>query len=91
MRGVLLMLIVLGVVAGCRHLPPELKPGKEKEALVKPPPGDRRYDYPGLPKEAFNEKYDPRKGIDIAGPGQGMPKGPGMMPVGGGPGGGPGY
>lgn len=76
--AIVALLGMLSALAGCRHVPPELKPAKEREVLVKPPPNDNRYDYPIYPKEAFNEKYDPRKHLNIGGNPNG-PKGAGMM------------
>ncbi|MBM4071197.1 MAG: hypothetical protein FJ271_20015 [Planctomycetes bacterium] len=76
--GLALVGMLSALVASCRHLPPETKPPKEPEMLVKPPAGDRRYDYPVYPKEAFNEKYDPRKHLNIGGH-PNMPGGAGMM------------
>ncbi len=78
-RAALALLGMLSaLVASCRHLPPDTKPAKEREALVKPPANDRRYDAPVYPKEAFNEKYDPRKHLNIGG-NPNMPSGAGMM------------
>ncbi len=72
----------LGLGGGCRTSAPELKPGKQAEVLVCPPAGDHRYDSPIYPKEAFNEKYDPRKSLDAFG-GPGPKMGGPMMPAGG--------
>jgi hypothetical protein len=80
LRAIMALLGMLpALLASCRHLPPETKPAKEPEVFVKPPANDHRYDHPIYPKEAFNEKYDPRKHLNIGGGNPAMPKGPGMM------------
>jgi hypothetical protein len=48
----------LAVMVGCRTPQPVLKPDKEPEQLVSPPPGSR-YDTPAYPKQAFDKPEDP--------------------------------
>ena len=54
----IILAICLAVMAGCRTQQPVLKPDKEREQLVSPPPGSR-YDTPALPKQAFDKPEDP--------------------------------
>jgi hypothetical protein len=45
--------IMIAVTAGCRTVPPELKPPKQPEVLSEPP-AEARYNTSIYPKEAFN-------------------------------------
>jgi hypothetical protein len=51
--------LLLGIVVGCRTVPPNVKPDDGPEVLNKPPM-EARYNAPTLPKEAFNRE-DPSK------------------------------
>ncbi len=51
--------VLLVLMAGCRTAPPEIKPKKVPEVCSDPPAGDRRYDTPYLPPEAFKDVKDP--------------------------------
>jgi hypothetical protein len=83
------------LVASCKTTP-ELRPKKMPEVCSDPPVGDRRYDTPYYPKEAFKDMKDPmvrdplnpipgQGGMGAGGMGMGG-MGPGMAP-----GGRPGY
>jgi hypothetical protein len=51
--------VLLGLLAGCRNLPPNVKPEESAEVL-NPPPLESRYNASSMPKEAFY-RDDPSK------------------------------
>jgi len=73
--------LALGLVlsAGCRTPQPVLKPPKEDEKLVQPPPLTK-YSTTGYPDQAFDKPTDPGKvAMDEKLPGNGA-RGGGMTP-----------
>jgi len=48
---------LLGLLVGCRTVPPNVKPDEAPEVLTKPPM-EARYNSSGMPKEAF-KRDDP--------------------------------
>lgn len=55
-----MLMICLGILAGCRTSRPNLKPDTTKEQFVSPPM-DARYETSTYPKQAYDTPSDPGK------------------------------
>lgn len=76
------LVVCLSLVFGCRTPQPNLKPPKEPEKLVAPPP-DARYDTSSYPQVAFDKPVDPGRAALDSKNTPGMPQRGSMMPAGG--------
>ncbi|MBI2805406.1 MAG: hypothetical protein HYX68_10555 [Planctomycetes bacterium] len=83
---IVLMFFLAMLAVGCRTTQPDVKPPKERERLVSPPPGT--LEQPGYPKAAFDAPANPlanfndMKNLGPGGRGGMMPSS-GMSGVGG--------
>jgi hypothetical protein len=77
-----ILVVCFALMIGCRTPQPNLKPEKEPEKLVAPPP-DGKYDSSNYPAQAFDKPVDPGKALLDAKNTPGMPQRGSMMPTGG--------